>query len=89
MEILSGAIVLAVLAALVILLLKILKKPIRLLFKLLVNTVFGFIGLAVINLVGGFFGVTLGVNLLNALVVGVFGLPGVALLLIVKWLAAF
>jgi len=88
MEYLSGAVVLAALAVLVILLLKILKKPIRLLLKLAVNTVFGFIGLAVVNLVGGFFGVTLGVNLLNALVVGVLGLPGVALLLIVKWLAA-
>ena len=79
MEYLSGAVVLAVLAVLVILLLKILKKPIRLLFKLLVNTVFGFIGLAVVNFLGGFFGVTLGVNLLNALVVGILGVPGVAL----------
>ena len=36
-------------------------------------------------LVGGLIGVTLGVNLFNALVLGVLGAPGFGLLLMLPW----
>ena len=45
-------------------------------------------GLAVLWLfgkLGGLIGVTLGVNLFNALVLGVLGAPGFALLLMLTW----
>jgi len=61
-------------------------KPIRLLLRLLVNTIAGFFALFVLNYIGGLFGVTLGINLFNAVIVGIFGLPGVGLLLLLQWL---
>lgn len=68
------------------LLIKLFLKPIRWVFKLLINTAVGFVVLWVLNFFGDFFGVTLGLNWINALVVGVFGLPGVVLLLLLKYL---
>ena len=68
------------------LLIKLFLKPIRWVFKLLINTAVGFVVLWVLNFFGDFFGVTLGLNWINALVVGVFGFPGVVLLLLLKYL---
>ena len=42
-------------------------------------------GLALFSQVGRLIGVQLGVNLVNALVLGVLGLPGFGLLLMVQW----
>ena len=45
-------------------------------------------GLAVLALfsqVGGFVGIKLGVNLVNALILGVLGAPGFGLLLMLQW----
>ena len=63
---------------------KIIKKPIRLIFKILLNTIFGFIILFFFNLIGAIFGITVSISLINALVIGVFGLPGLAILIILK-----
>ena len=46
----------------------------------------GFVILFVVNWLGGFVGVSLGVNWINALVAGILGVPGVVLLLLVKYL---
>ncbi len=46
------------------------------------------VGLAVLALfsqVGGFVGIKLGVNLVNALILGVLGAPGFGLLLMLQW----
>jgi len=65
----------------------ILRRPIKLLFRLLLNTIGGFIVLFLINLVTPLVGIApLGLSWLNALIVGIFGLPGVGLLLILRWL---
>ena len=68
------------------LLIKLLFKPIRWIFKLLINTAIGFVALWVLNFFGDFIGISLGLNWINSLVVGVFGLPGVVLLLLLKYL---
>ena len=57
------------LAFFLITLLRIFRTPLRLALKLLMNTALGFLGL----------------NLLNALTVGVLGLPGFVLLLLAQW----
>jgi len=75
-----------VIAALVLLAILIFSKPLRFILKLGLNVLCGFVALILLNFVGGAFGLTLGVNWLNAAVVGVLGLPGVALLLVLKWL---
>ncbi len=79
-------ILLAVGGILLRLLLKILKKPIKLVFKLLLHALFGYIYLFIFNFVGAWFGVTLEINWVTAVVSGVFGVPGVAVLLVLKYL---
>ena len=80
--------VLAVAAAIFVLwlLLKVFRGPLKLLFKLLINTGLGFVTLFLMNFFGDFVGITLGFNWVNALVIGVFGFPGVVLLLLIKYL---
>ena len=68
------------------LLLKILKKPIKWVFKLLLHVLSGFVYLFIFNFVGAWFGVSLELNWLNAIVSGVFGIPGVVVLLLLKYI---
>ncbi len=72
--------------ALIGLLLRILKKPIKWILKLLLHVLFGYIFLTVLNFVGAWFGVSLEINWLTAVVSGVFGVPGVIVLLLLKYL---
>ncbi len=65
---------------------KIFSLPIRLIFKLLLNTVLGFLALILCNYLGGYIGIPIGINWPNALVVGVLGPSGLALLLLLRWL---
>ena len=66
-------------------LIRVFRTPLRSALKLLVNTLLGFLALWAANLTAGITGLTLGFNLLNALVIGVLGLPGFVLLLLVQW----
>lgn len=62
-----------------------LRRPLRWLLRLLGRTLAGLAGLAVFSQIGGLFGVTLGVNLVNALVIALLGMPGFGLLLMANW----
>ena len=62
-----------------------LQKPLRGLVRLLGRTGGGRAGLWLFGRGGGLIGVTLGVNLFNALVLGVLGAPGFGLLLMLSW----
>ena len=62
-----------------------LRKPLRSLARLLARTGAGLAILWLLSKVGGLIGVTLGVNLFNALVLGVLGAPGFGLLLMLTW----
>ncbi len=55
------------------------------LIRLAVRSSVGLAALALFSQIGGAFGVTLGVNLTNALVLGLLGAPGFGLLLMVQW----
>ena len=66
-------------------LLRVFSTPLRLVLKLLVNTLLGFAALWVVQLTAGFTGITLGLNLWNALVVAILGVPGFVLLLLIQW----
>ena len=61
---------------------KVVSLPMRLLWKLITNSIIGGIMLWVINL----FGVGLQINLINALIAGAFGIPGVIGLIIYKFI---
>ena len=67
-------------------LLRIFKAPLRLALKLLINTLLGFLALYLAGLTAPLTGITLGLNLWNALIVGILGLPGFVLLLLVQWI---
>lgn len=83
MEFLSNALMLAGVVVALYVLIKILAAPIKLIFKLLINTVLGFLLLFLANFVGGFFDFSIPVNLLTCLISGVFGVPGVIFLAVV------
>lgn len=78
--------ILAAIVLAVIVVLRVLARPIRFIFKMLINTALGFVLLWLINSVGGGIGISLDLSLLNALVVGVLGIPGVLLLLAIRYL---
>ena len=65
-----------------------LLAPLKFIMKLLVNGLLGGLMLLVINLVGGFFSVTIAINPLSAVIAGYFGLPGIILLLLLKLILA-
>ena len=69
----------------IIALLRVFSAPLKLAVKLLVNTLLGFLALWAVNLTAGVTGIALVVNVFNALVIGILGLPGFLLLLLVQW----
>lgn len=58
--------------------------PLKVIFKLIINGIIGGIILFLFNLVGGLFGLGIAINPLNAIIVGLLGVPGVVLLLILQ-----
>ena len=70
---------------LVMTLLRVYRTPLKLAVKLLLNTASGLFALWLVQLTSGATGIMLGWNLWNALVIGVLGLPGFALLLLAQW----
>ena len=76
---------LVIVVFLLVALARILSAPLRLALKLLVNAASGLVALWLVNLLSGVTGIYLGLNLVNALIVGVFGLPGLVLLILLQW----
>ena len=66
-------------------LLRVFRSPLKLAIKLIANTLLGIAALSLVNLTAAFTGITLGLNLLNALIVGILGVPGFVLLLLLQW----
>jgi inhibitor of the pro-sigma K processing machinery len=82
---LSGLLSAAIAIFLLVALARIITAPLRLILKLAVNTVSGLIALWLVNLLAPITGLYLGLNVVNGLIVGVFGLPGLVLLILLKW----
>ena len=62
-----------------------LRRPLKGLLRLAARTGVGLAVLFALSHVGGVLGLSLGVNLVNALVLGVLGLPGFGLLVMMNW----
>ncbi len=60
--------------------LKVFKWPL----KILLNGIFGVVLLYIVNLIGGYFDFYIAINIVTALVAGILGIPGVAILIIYK-----
>ncbi|MBQ8830734.1 MAG: pro-sigmaK processing inhibitor BofA family protein [Oscillospiraceae bacterium] len=76
----------AAVAALLVIFFIIFKASLKLAAKVLINAVVGFVLLFVFNGIGSLFGIALEISWFNAIISGVLGIPGVALLLILKWM---
>ncbi len=62
------------------------RRPLAALGRFLVRSGLGMVFLWLFQGLGGLLGVTLGVNLLNGLVLGALGPSGLALLLLTQWI---
>ena len=65
---------------------RLLRKPLAWILKFLLHAAMGYAFLFLFDFVGAWAGVSLGLNWVNAAVAGVLGVPGVILLLLIKYL---
>ena len=56
--------------------------PLKIILKLAVNSLIGGAAILLINIIGAEIGIIIPLNILNALIVGVLGLPGAILLIV-------
>lgn len=63
----------------------VLRKPLKMVLRVVLNSALGFGALWLLNATAAVTGISLGLNLFNALTIGVLGVPGLGLLLLVKW----
>ena len=80
MEYLSFLVALIVL----FLVLKIIAAPIKIIIKLMINALAGGVVLFLINMIGASFGFILDINWITSLIVGIFGVPGVILVILLQ-----
>ena len=86
METISMILIIAAIVLSMVVVIKILAAPVKLVFKILMNAPTGFVLLIVANIISGFFDFSLPIDFINCLVSGVFGIPGVAFLIVIKLL---
>lgn len=64
------------------------RGPVKLALRVLVNSALGFGAVWLLNLTAALTGIRLGLNVFNALFIGVLGVPGFGLLLLLQWVLA-
>ena len=67
-------------ALLALILVRLLVLPMKLIFKLLINSGCGFMCLWLLNSISGFTGILFPINAVTVLTAGVLGLPGIGIL---------
>jgi inhibitor of the pro-sigma K processing machinery len=84
----TANIIMAVLFFLVILyiLAQVVVKPIKLLWKLLLNSAVGIVLLMLTNYIGSYFDFSIPINLITVLITGFLGVPGILLIICFKLL---
>lgn len=70
-----------VLAVVIYIVAKVLMKPIKLLWKLLVNSAIGLFLLILFNYLGTYIDINIPINIITVLVAGFLGIPGIILLI--------
>jgi inhibitor of the pro-sigma K processing machinery len=63
---------------------RLLYFPLRVFLRFLGNTVAGGLLLVFFNLVGGFWGVQIGINIVTAIIIGLMGIPGIILIYLLQ-----
>ncbi|MDD4570560.1 MAG: pro-sigmaK processing inhibitor BofA family protein [Tepidanaerobacteraceae bacterium] len=67
---------------------RVLIMPLKIVLKLVYNALIGGIVLLILNFVGGYIGLYIALNPITALLVGFLGVPGIIMLLILKYILA-
>ena len=70
---------------LVVVCLRLFAAPLKLALKVVFNSALGFGALWLLNLTTTVTGLSLGLNIFNAAVIGILNVPGFGLLLLVQW----
>ena len=78
----ENIIVLVVPVLLAVLVFRLLFSQVRLIWKIAVNSLSGFVCLWLLNLASGITGIVFEINFITTLIVGFLGIPGIILLLI-------
>ena len=60
--------------------------PIKFILKLMLNSLFGGIVIAAVNILGDAFGIHIALNLVTAAAVGILGVPGAVMILLLQWM---
>ena len=71
--------------ALLFLTAKVLSAPLRIAVRAALNALLGLGALLLVEATGSITGLSLGVNLINAVIVGILGVPGLGLLFLAQW----
>lgn len=58
--------------------------PLKIIAKMIGNSILGAILIFIVNLIGGFYNFHIGLNIGTAFITGILGIPGVILLIILK-----
>lgn len=74
-----------VIAFVAVAILRLLAAPLKTALRLLIHSALGFGAVWLLNMTGSVSGISLGLNVFNALTVGVLGLPGLGLLVLLQW----
>ena len=60
--------------------------PIKIILRLLINSVAGAISIVVINWIGSYWGIHISLNVLSAVIIGILGVPGAVLLAVYHYI---
>ena len=63
---------------------KIFVIPVKIILKLIINSVLGGLIIFIINLIGSFFDFHIGLNFITSIFVGILGIPGAIVIVIIK-----
>ena len=80
-EIVAAAIIAAIL---IWILYKVFTKPMKLIFKLIANSLIGFVILFLLKIAGAYIGIRVSVGIYSALIAGILGVPGIILLILIE-----
>ena len=61
-------------------------RPLKWVFKLIINGILGGLILAAINMFGGLLGMSIVINPVTSMITGILGIPGFALILLLQWI---
>lgn len=64
---------------------KLFSAPLKIALRVALNAALGFGAVWLINLTTAVTGLSLGLNLFNAVTIGILGIPGLGLLLLMQW----